>query len=96
MSGDLSTAFHLAAALLPDLERVLGTWHPYTLAARNNLAAWKGLAGNPAGACSLFQDLLPDTKRSMGPRHPRTAAVRRNAAAFAHAAGHCSCSRRRP
>ncbi len=46
--------------------------HPDTLTTRNNIAAWTGQCGDPAGALRLFQELLPDRERVLGPDHPDT------------------------
>ena len=42
-------------ALLADLVRVLGADHPGTLAARGNLAGWRGEAGDVAGAVTGYE-----------------------------------------
>ena len=44
-------------ALLADLVRVLGADHPGTLAARGNLAGWRGEAGDVAELEALLADL---------------------------------------
>ena len=56
-------------------ERALGPEH-LTLAARDHLAGWTGLAGDPAGARDQLAALLPLEERVLGPdtrnpEHPR-------------------------
>ncbi|MET9088059.1 tetratricopeptide repeat protein, partial [Streptomyces sp. NPDC004237] len=43
---------------------------PDTLAARQNLAYWRGQAGDPAGAATAFAELLPHMARVLGNDHP--------------------------
>jgi hypothetical protein len=64
------------AALLAVSERVLGAQHPDTLATRQELAHWTGLAGDPAAARNQFAALLPELEKVRGPEHPRTASAR--------------------
>ena len=56
--------------------RVLGPDHPDTLTTRNNLAYWRGEAGDPAAAVTAFTELLPDRVRVLGPDHPDTLTTR--------------------
>jgi Tetratricopeptide repeat len=51
-------------------QRVLGADHPDTLAARNNLASWRGEGGDVAGAVAEFERLLTDRIRVLGVDHP--------------------------
>ncbi|MFF3129226.1 tetratricopeptide repeat protein [Streptomyces sp. NPDC057908] len=53
-----------------------GPDHPDTLTARNNLAHWRGEAGDAAGAAVAFEELLADRLRVLGPDHPHTLATR--------------------
>ncbi|MEV0695052.1 NB-ARC domain-containing protein [Streptomyces sp. NPDC050388] len=53
----------------------LGPDHPNTLAARYNLAHWRGRAGDAAGAAAATEELLADTVRVLGPDHPHTEGV---------------------
>ena len=43
---------------------------PHTLDTRNNLAYWQGVAGDPAGAVTTFEQLLAEQLRVLGPDHP--------------------------
>ena len=56
-------------------ERVLGPERPDTLATRDDLAAWTGHAGDPAGASDQYSVLLPVYQRMLGPDHPKTLAT---------------------
>ena len=59
----------------------LGPDHPDVLAIRNNLANWRGVAGDRTGAVAEYEQLLADRQRVLGPAHPDTLATR---AALAH------------
>ena len=72
---------------MPLRERVLGPEHPDTLTTRNNLAAWRGEAGDAAGAVAAFAELLPLRERVLGPEHPDTLATRHNLASWRGEAG---------
>ncbi|MEV4926571.1 tetratricopeptide repeat protein [Streptomyces roseoverticillatus] len=50
----------------------LGPDHPHTLIARNDLARWRGEAGDVAGAVTAFAELVADHNRILGPDHPDT------------------------
>jgi hypothetical protein len=65
----------------------LGVDHPSTLTTRNNLAYWRGEAGDPAGAAAAFQALLADRLRVLGPDHPSTLTTRNNLARWRGRAG---------
>jgi hypothetical protein len=52
--------------------RVLGPDHPDTLTTRNNLAYWRGEAGDASGAAAATEQLLADSLRVLGPDHPHT------------------------
>ncbi|WP_323185818.1 tetratricopeptide repeat protein [Streptomyces sp. NBC_00378] len=56
--------------------RVLGEDHPNTLTTRNNLASWRGEAGDAAGAAQAFTDLLDHMVRVLGEDHPLARMVR--------------------
>ncbi len=58
-----------------------------TFTTRANLAAWRGEAGDPAGAAAAFAELLPDIQRVLGPEHPTTLTTRNNLAAWRGEAG---------
>ena len=73
MAGRRREAAGAAAALeelLTDRLRVLGPDHPETLTTRNNLAHWRGDAGDAAGATAALEDLLTDRLRVLGPATP--------------------------
>ncbi|MDR0848899.1 MAG: tetratricopeptide repeat protein, partial [Propionibacteriaceae bacterium] len=57
---------------LADMERVLGSDHPSTLASRNNLAGAYESAGRLGEAISLFEAALVDRERVLGSDHPDT------------------------
>ncbi|MDG4763308.1 FxSxx-COOH system tetratricopeptide repeat protein [Solwaraspora sp. WMMD406] len=65
----------------------LGPDHPDTLAARGNLASWRGEAGDAAGAATASEQLLTDCLRNLGPDHPDTLATRSNLAYWRGEAG---------
>ena len=67
--------------------RCLGPDHPTTLNTRHNIAYWRGLAGNAAGAVTAFEELLVDRLRVLGPDHPRTLNTRSNIAYWRGHAG---------
>jgi len=66
------------AALLPDLERVLGADHPDTLDARWSLALWTTEAGDAAAGRDQYAALLPDLDRVLGADHATTESARMN------------------
>ena len=75
------------AGWLPALTAALGDDHPDTLAARDNLAHWRGEAGDAAGAVAEFEALLADRVRVLGPDHPDTLTTRGNLAYWRGEAG---------
>jgi hypothetical protein len=78
----LGDAGLLAAAVTYWIEAVkesdhhLGPDHPDTLAARANLARWRGQAGDPSGAATALEHLLADLLRVLGAGHDRTLSIR--------------------
>ncbi|THV37757.1 tetratricopeptide repeat protein [Glycomyces buryatensis] len=64
-----------------------GPDHPDTLATRNNLAYWRGKAGDAAGAATATEALLQDQVRVLGPDHPDTLTTRNNLAVWRGEAG---------
>jgi hypothetical protein len=48
----------------------LGIEHPFTQTARNHLARFLGVTGNPAAASAAFEALLSDCIMHLGPEHP--------------------------
>ncbi|PKQ30901.1 MAG: hypothetical protein CVT62_11805, partial [Actinobacteria bacterium HGW-Actinobacteria-2] len=47
---------------------------------RNNLATWRGRAGDFAGAVAGFEELLPLHVEVLGPKHHDTLTIRNNLA----------------
>jgi hypothetical protein len=68
------------ADLLKDFADVFGANHAETLTLRHNLAHWRGLAGDRAGAIDDYEKLLAERCRVLGPNHPSTLATRHNLA----------------
>ena len=87
-SGQAQAAMAEHDRLWPDYTRVLGPNDELTLACRNNLARWTGVAGDPARAAALSADLVADCQRVFGLDHPRTLTARSNLAYWRGAAGH--------
>ncbi|XVU24197.1 tetratricopeptide repeat protein [Actinoplanes sp. CA-054009] len=73
--------------LFTDCLRVLGPDRRDTLAARSNLARWRGEAGDAAGAVTAFEQLLTDYLRVLGPDHPDTLTARSHLARWRGTAG---------
>jgi hypothetical protein len=65
----------------------LGSDHPDALAARHNLAHWRGEAGDAAGAVEAFEAVLADRLRVLRPNHPDTLAARHGLAHWRGEAG---------
>ncbi|MFI1094140.1 tetratricopeptide repeat protein [Streptomyces sp. NPDC020917] len=65
----------------------LGPDHVDTLAARHDLAYWRGAAGDVTGAVVDFDRLLADRLRVLGPDHPHTLTTRGNLAYWQGGAG---------
>jgi tetratricopeptide (TPR) repeat protein len=72
---------------LTNRERVLGRYHPDTLASRNNLAVAYILAGRFREAVVLYERNLADYERLLGSDHPDTLAARHNIAVAYASAG---------
>jgi PST family polysaccharide transporter len=70
-----------------DRERLLGPYHPHTLASRHKLAFAYRQAGLLAKAIPLYEQSLADWKRLLGPDHPRTLRVSNHLAAAYWEAG---------
>ena len=66
---------------------MLGPDHLYTFRTRNNLAHWRGHAGDPAGAAAAYEELLSDQLRVLGPDHPDTLDTRNSLAYWRAKAG---------
>ncbi len=76
LGDSAAQSIQVAELLLTDEERVMGTDHPETLAARNELAqAYLG-AGRTAKAIILFKQTLADRERVLGTDHPETLRMR--------------------
>ncbi|MGW0764783.1 tetratricopeptide repeat protein, partial [Streptomyces sp. NPDC002676] len=57
------------------------------MAARSNLAYWRGMAGDAAGAAAAYEQLLADQLWALGEDHPHTLAARSNLAYWRGMAG---------
>ncbi|MGC5278794.1 hypothetical protein [Actinomadura citrea] len=80
-AGQVSAAI-AAHTALHETSGSFGPDDPYTLAARANLAYWRGEAGDAAGAAAALQELLADLLRVLGPHHPNTLRTRHNLATW--------------
>ena len=80
-------AVEIGKQLTADLEQMLGRDHPYTLNARNSLAAAYQLAGQHAVAIPIFELALDARERVLGPDHPDSLTSRHNLSAAYHLAG---------
>ncbi|MDX3535622.1 tetratricopeptide repeat protein [Streptomyces sp. MB09-01] len=65
----------------------LGRDHPGTLAARDNLAYWRGKSGDAVGAFAALAELVTDYVRVFGPDHLDTLRVRGSLARWQGEAG---------
>ncbi|WP_330249402.1 tetratricopeptide repeat protein [Nocardia sp. NBC_00565] len=70
----------LWAAWIPALEASVGSEHPDTLTARNNLAFWRGESGDLATATVDHQNLLAQSTRVLGADAAGTLTIRTNLA----------------
>ncbi|MEU2107157.1 FxSxx-COOH system tetratricopeptide repeat protein [Nocardia sp. NPDC019255] len=86
-AADLARAIKLAHTNHTDHERVLGTDHPDTLTARNNLAGAYQSAGRLTEAIPLYEQTLADRERILGLDHPDTLTARNNLAGAYQSAG---------
>jgi lipopolysaccharide exporter len=86
-AGWPAQAVALHERVLADRERLLGPYHPHTLACRNNLAHAYRQAGWPAKAIPLYERTLADWTRLLGSDHPRTLRSSNYLAAAYSAAG---------
>jgi tetratricopeptide (TPR) repeat protein len=80
-------AIVVGEALIADLTRVLGTDHPDTLGAQNDLASAYLDAGRAAEAIPLYEQTLTAQERVLGPDHLETLAARHNLAEAYREAG---------
>jgi hypothetical protein len=79
---------------VPVRERVSGTDHPDTLAARGSLAYWTGEAGDAAGAAAQLKALIQVRGRVSGSEHPATLTIRHNVAYWTGVARNAAVSTR--
>ncbi|MFI6128513.1 tetratricopeptide repeat protein [Micromonospora sp. NPDC051141] len=86
-AGHVAAAVRLAQWLNETASRLLGEDHPDTLAARGDLAFWRGEAGAPSNAAAAAQRLVADCRRALGPRHRQTLNARHHAAGWHGRAG---------
>ena len=86
-AGLVEAAVRYWQDLRADAVRHLGPDHPDTLTARDNLACWRGAAGDATAAATALADLLVDRLRVLGPNHPDTLTTRNNLAGFRGEAG---------
>jgi hypothetical protein len=92
-AGDPAAARDQLAALLPVREQASGAQHPWTLAARHEIARWTGQAGDPANARDQLAGLLPLLEQVIGPEHPRTLTTRHELAHWTGQAGNPAAAR---
>ena len=70
--------------------RLLGTSHPDCLAARYELARWRGEAGDPFQALTALSELAGDRERILGRDHPDTLTTRHERARWQGETGDAS------
>ena len=87
LGDSASQAIAVGKSLVADSERVLGSDHPDTLTAQNNLAVAYQEAGRPAEAIPLFERTLAALERLLGPDHPDAVTTRNNLAVAYRDAG---------
>jgi len=87
MADRPAVAISIAQPLAAESGRVLGTDHPDTLMARNNLATAYQAAGQLNEATSLFERTLADRERVLGADHAMTLTSRNNLAGAYREAG---------
>ncbi|MFI6739132.1 tetratricopeptide repeat protein [Nonomuraea sp. NPDC050451] len=92
-SGDLRTAHAWQRDRHAALHAALGPKHPGTLAARHDLARYRGRAGDAGAARDEFAALLPLQERIHGPDHPRVLATRHALALWTGQAGDPAAAR---
>lgn len=87
VAGQASAAADHFQRLAATARHHLGPAHIDTLAARHDLAYWRGAAGDVTGAVADFETLLADRLRVLGPDHPHTLTTRGNLAYWRGGAG---------
>ncbi|GAB7110993.1 FxSxx-COOH system tetratricopeptide repeat protein [Streptomyces phaeofaciens JCM 4814] len=90
-SGQLIAALDYFHRLSAATTQHLGPEHPHSLAARHELARWRGAAGDAAGAvagaAAALAELLPVRERVLGFEHPDALATRHELARWRGEAG---------
>ncbi|MFD7835314.1 tetratricopeptide repeat protein [Streptomyces sp. NPDC059761] len=86
-SGQVAAARNHFQHLTDSARHLLGPDHPDTLAARYDLAWWRGRAGDTPGAVAAFAELLDDQLRVLGADHPDTLTTRHSLARWRGEAG---------
>ncbi|MBV1854571.1 tetratricopeptide repeat protein [Catellatospora tritici] len=86
-AGDLTRAISILEATLADRLRVLGAYHPDTLASRTSLADAYQSAGRLDKAIDLHEQVLADRARVLGADHPDTLTSRTSLAHAYQSAG---------
>ncbi|MFD5512754.1 tetratricopeptide repeat protein [Streptomyces sp. NPDC127051] len=86
-SGQVAAARDHFRHLTDSARHLFGPDHPDTLAARCNLAWWRGRAGDTPGAVAAFAELLDDQLRVLGADHPDTLTTRHSLARWRGEAG---------
>jgi hypothetical protein len=85
-AGDAASALVQCQGLLAIRERTSGPEHPDTVAARQDVAHWTGMA-DAGRARDEYAALVPLAIRVLGSKHPRTVAIRRDLAVWTEKAG---------
>ncbi|MFC7247686.1 FxSxx-COOH system tetratricopeptide repeat protein [Catellatospora aurea] len=85
--GQVRAAVDYLQRMHQTAHRRLGPDHHDTMAARANVAYWRGASGDVAGAVEAYELLLDDISRVLGPDHPDTLTTRGNLARWRGQAG---------
>jgi tetratricopeptide (TPR) repeat protein len=85
--GDYRSAERAERQVLDGFRRLLGSEHPTTLSAMNNLALTLLALGDAAGAAALHRQVLDARRRLLGPEHPDTLGSMSNLAMTLRALG---------
>ncbi|WP_189716375.1 tetratricopeptide repeat protein [Streptomyces phaeofaciens] len=86
-AGQVTAAVQHFERLVDTTTHRFGIDGPDTLAARGNLAYWRGRSGNVRGAIVAFEQLCIDRARVLGEYHPNTLAARGNLSRWTGEAG---------
>jgi tetratricopeptide (TPR) repeat protein len=86
-AGSVQRALDASRTTCTHAERLLGSEHPETLAARANLASSYWSAGRTNDAITLEEEILADSERLLGAEHPKTLTARANLAGSYSSAG---------